>query len=99
MKWLLAGLLALHAVPAGALVTQDLSASTPAALAAALVGPGIAVSNVTFAGTSWSAGSFTGAASVFGFDAGVVLSSGAVADAEGPNSVNAVTMWNFLPGD
>ncbi len=51
-----------------------------------LVGPGISVSNINYTGSSVSLGSFSNANSIFnGMDEGVILCTGNVMDAVGPN--------------
>jgi hypothetical protein len=86
------------------LTTQDLSGTlTPEDLANALVGTGVSVSNVQFTGSDVAAGTFagggTGPGSIIGFDQGIVLSSGAVANVSGPNTYDDVSTANDQPGD
>lgn len=54
------------------------SGLTPLGYVQSLVGGGIVVSNVTFAGNTDQIGTFNGAASNIGFDAGVVLAAGPI---------------------
>ena len=82
-----------------ALVSQDLTTLTPADLADALVGSGVTISNVTYTGANISAGTFTGASGVIGFDGGVILSSGNIASIAGPNVEDGKTTVLGLPGD
>ena len=58
---------------------------TPAQYVNNLVGPGIAVSNVTYTGTTQQIGSFGGTSNI-GFAGGVVISSGATTELVGPAS-------------
>ena len=51
-----------------------------------LIGAGVTVSNVTYTGTPSQIGSFNGATSNIGFTGGVVISSGAVSELQGPAS-------------
>jgi len=82
------------------LVMTDLnSGSTPANLVSALLGPGVAVSNVTFTGANVAAGTFSGGAGIIGFDSGLVLSSGNIGLAVGPNTQDSATANNGLAGD
>lgn len=86
------------------LATQSLSDSlTPTILATTLVGTGVTISNVQYTGANGAAGTFsgggTGDGSTIGFDQGVVLSSGSIANVVGPNSHSAVTTQNGQPGD
>ena len=72
---------------------------TPDDLVRAIVGAGIVVSNVQFRGVLVSAGTFTNAQSVIGFDEGIILSSGDIANVIGPNQLSNATRQNGLPGD
>ncbi|GAA1058300.1 hypothetical protein GCM10017608_34940 [Agromyces luteolus] len=75
------------ATPAVAIgATAYINPVDPAALAQTLVGPGVAISNVTYVGDPVSAGSFSGGAASVGFDAGVTLGSGDIADTVGPTN-------------
>ena len=75
----------------------------PVDLANTLAGSGVTVSNVTFAGEEQAAGTFsgggTGAGAIIGFESGVVLSSGSVLDAAGPNDSDSTTVSLGTPGD
>lgn len=75
-----------------AIGTQDLTKLTPTQLVQLLVGPGVTISNVKFTGASQAAGSFTGGlADGIGIDSGVILSSGDIATASGPNDDEGAT--------
>lgn len=84
----------------GPVVTDLDHGVTAAQLAQSLVGPGVAISNVTYTGSNRSAGSFSGGAAGPGFDSGIVLSSGKVQTVtgdpacsrgvEGPNTCHEV---------
>lgn len=65
-----------------------------------LVGPGITVSNIqtTLPATSNIYGSFTGGLSVIGMDAGLLMTSGSVFNAIGPNISPSTSQDNGLPG-
>jgi uncharacterized repeat protein (TIGR01451 family) len=90
----------LSAIPALAVTTTDLSSITPQQLAQLLAGPGVTVSNVTFTGATVAGGSFSGGlADGLGIDSGVILSSGDIANAVGPNNNDGVTGFNKTPGD
>ncbi len=84
-----------------ALMTTDLTAGlTPLDLAQALVGTGVAISNVTFNGDNMAGGLFTeGLSEGLEIESGVLLSSGAIADAAGPNDSESTTSAFGLPGD
>src|SRR3954468_22675515 len=61
------------------LVVNDLEHGvTPTDLANVLVGQGVTISNVTYTGSSRGAGTFSGGATILGFDSGLVLDSGKV---------------------
>ena len=81
---------------AGIVVTES---SDAGALSSALVGSGVTVSSPVFTGSAGQAGSFTGGLSAgVGIDAGIMLSSGNVADAVGPNASPGTTTDFFGPG-
>jgi hypothetical protein len=79
-----------HAVSATIDLTDPL-VQTATQVAQSLVGPGVTIANVTHTGAPQSAGTFTGGALSVGFDAGVVLSSGRIADAVGPTNDSTST--------
>ena len=82
------------------LATQDLSgALTPADLANDLVGGGITISNVTYTGADVAAGRFSGGSGIIGFDSGIILSTGSVANVVGPNAEDDVSTPNGTAGD
>ncbi len=83
------------------LTTVDMTTEgvTPASLAQSLVGSGVAISNVTYTGVAQAGGTFAGGQSIFGFDSGVILSSGAVANVVGPNCSSGISADNGVPGD
>jgi hypothetical protein len=71
-----------------------------AALAGEILGSGITISNVTYAGTSTSAGTFTdGLSSGLSMDSGILLTSGDASLAVGPNSADGSGAVNNLAGD
>jgi|CXWL01.1.fsa_nt_gi hypothetical protein len=83
-----------------ALVTQDLTSGlTPADLVAALLGGGVAASNIQFNGVPVAAGTFAGGTGIVGFPSGIVLSSGSVAFVSGPNTQDSVSGVNAGIGD
>ena len=66
-------------------------ASDATALIDRLVGPfaaGVTVSNITYTGDDSAAGVFDGGTGIVGFEGGIVLSSGRVIDAVGPNTLD-----------
>jgi gliding motility-associated-like protein len=64
-----------------------------------LIGPGITVSNATINTQLNAAGTFNGTASNIGLPSGVLLTSGDVANAPGPNVNTGITTAHFAPGD
>lgn len=74
-------------------VTQNNDAD---ALASALIGSGISLvgGSASFTGNSIGAGTFTGGSSLIGINDGIILSTGDVLDAPGPNSSTAITSFN-----
>lgn len=89
-----------HQQTSRALVTQDLgSGLTPADLVSALLGTGVAVSNIHFTGAQIAAGTFSGGTGIIGFPSGIILSSGNIGFVPGPNSQGDVTAHNDLLGD
>ncbi len=83
------------------LTTVDLTTGLLAAdLAQALVGPGVSISNVKYTGDNTAAGKFSGGTSEgLGVDAGVMLSSGKISNAAGPNNSDGISASFNLPGD
>jgi hypothetical protein len=90
------------------LVVSDLNHGvTPADLANSLVGSAVTISNITYTGSPRSAGIFSGGLNIVGFDAGIVLNSGAAqtistdppcsVGVEGPNTcfeINGPDGWS-----
>jgi hypothetical protein len=82
------------------ITTTNLNSTTPLQLAQMLAGTGVTVSNVTFVGANVAGGSFTGGlADGLGIGSGVILSSGDIANASGPNTNDGITTDNNTPGD
>jgi hypothetical protein len=101
---ILASMLITAPAASAAVITTPLGgAVTPAALASALVGTGVTVSNAQFAGANVAGGTFagggTGPSGIVGFEQGVILSSGAIANVVGPNNSDSATTSNGQPGD
>ncbi|TWT46220.1 hypothetical protein RAS1_26690 [Phycisphaerae bacterium RAS1] len=83
-----------------ALTTQDLASGlTPTDLVNALLGGGVAITNVTYTGDPHAAGIFAGGTGIVGFDGGIMLSSGDIAFVPGPNTQDDATANNGLLGD
>lgn len=56
-----------------------------------LLGPGVTASNITFSGNPAQLGTFIGTSCYLGLDSGMVMASGAVTNAAGPNDESGVT--------
>lgn len=85
-----------------ATIEGNLNTLTPKDLADKLIGvspDAPAVSNVTFTGAGVAAGIFNETTNLFGFENGIVLSSGNINFIEGPNTSDGITGNNGLPGD
>ncbi|NLT95506.1 MAG: hypothetical protein GXW85_08260 [Clostridia bacterium] len=81
----------------GGLTVSEMT--TPEDLVARLLGEGVTVSNVSFKGTSSSAGTFSGGTGIIGFEEGIILSSGSIYNVVGPNQEDGITGVNGLFGD
>lgn len=64
-----------------------------------LIGGGVEVSNVTFRGVNFSAGTFEGGENIVGFDSGVILSTGSIFNVEGPNRQDGISTVTSTFGD
>lgn len=82
----------------GVAITTDNSPSS-SDLVSTLLGTGITASNIKFIGISNSAGVFADGKAAIGFDEGIVLSSGNIANVIGPNKSDSITQSNGLGGD
>ncbi|MEM7018339.1 MAG: IPTL-CTERM sorting domain-containing protein [Pseudomonadota bacterium] len=84
------------------LVTTDLDGgTTPAQMVQTFIGTNqVTVSNVQFTGNNSAAGLFSnGLAAGFNMDTGIILSTGRIADAAGPNNQGAQTFTYNSAGD
>ena len=72
---------------------------TPAQLVDTLLGAGVTVSNITYTGFAGASGAFDGTASNIGIGHGILLTSGEIVNAPGPNISPATGTDNLLPGD
>lgn len=69
-------------------------------LAQNLVGNGVTISDVKFTGDgSHCAGTFSGGTGIIGFENGVILSSGDIANVIGPNVLDGISQNNGQSGD
>jgi hypothetical protein len=83
----------------GQLTTTDLNTQTSEDLVNKLLGSGITTSNISYTGATHSAGTFSGGTGIIGFEEGIILSSGNISNVIGPNTSDAITANNGLPGD
>ncbi len=100
--WRVAAVAALlAAAPArGALVVSDIASGASAeSLVTSMLGGGVTVSNVVYRGCPAGAGTFGGGSGIVGFEGGIMLSSGSVASAIGPNTVGNFSTICDAPGD
>jgi hypothetical protein len=86
---------------ASSIVTQDMATGgqTASSLVNTLVGADVTPTNASFTGAAVAGGVFSGGTGPVGFDSGVVLSSGAVANVVGPNAFDNRTTNNGTAGD
>lgn len=64
-----------------------------------LLGPGVTASNITFTGNPSQLGTFNGVNCLLGLDSGMVMATGAVAGAAGPNNQPSITTNFYGTGD
>lgn len=87
-------------VKADTVVTSIVSGTTVIELAESIVGDGISISSVTYTGAPEAAGVFTESDdSVFGFNSGLILSSGSVDSIVGSNTASGTTDGFSTAGD
>jgi hypothetical protein len=80
--------------------TTDISGSlSPDDLVETIVGAGVTVSNVEYIGADVAAGTFTSDEETVGFESGIILSTGDVANVRGPNEDDGITGVNDTEGD
>lgn len=72
---------------------------TPENVVAVLVGSGVTYSNVGYTGATVALGTFTGGDGIIGFEDGIVLGSGDIAEVIGPNDDSGAGTSNNQPGD
>lgn len=94
VKHLISGAAALSVTLASysAMALTVTPSSDPSVLVSNILGSGITFSNVSYTGTSTSGGTFGDGLGAVGLDSGILLTTGSVANAVGPNnSPNATT--------
>lgn len=64
-----------------------------------LAGSGVTISNVTYTGTNQQIGTFNGVNSNIGFNSGLILTTGEITNAIGPNNTGAAGTGLSNPGD
>ncbi|MFZ5596938.1 MAG: Calx-beta domain-containing protein [Bacillota bacterium] len=90
----------LFATPGDPLTVKDMNSITPEQLVEAMVGSGVAVSNIQFAGDETAAGTFSGDPEILGLGSGIVLGTGDInKSVPGPNNNSGVSEEFYLPGD
>uniref|UniRef100_UPI004057C0A7 choice-of-anchor L domain-containing protein n=1 Tax=Candidatus Electronema sp. TaxID=2698783 RepID=UPI004057C0A7 len=82
---------------AWAITTND--APSPGELVSELLGPDITPSNITLKCAAGASGRFSDGSVSIGFEKGIILSSGNIANIAGPNKSNGITQGNNAPGD
>jgi len=89
------------APPATTVTTSSIGQNdiTVQTLVNSLLGDGVEVSNVQLTGGNIGAGVFEGGAAILGFNTGIVMSSGHVNSAPGPNTSDGTTTVRGEPGD
>ena len=96
--WVLA--IAMSVVTVSAQAIETTYTSSGKELAAKMLGSSqITISNVKLQSSDVSSGTFINGKDVVGFDTGIILSSGDIADVIGPNEVDYISGINALPGD
>ena len=68
-------------------------------LAQSLAGDDVTISNIVYTGAGAAIGSFTGGFGATGLGSGIILSSGAVGNVNGTNTLTNATASNGSPGD
>src|SRR5262245_51829044 len=86
-----AGVLIGAAAQAGLVTTDLTSGQTANSLVTAMLGEGVSVSNVVYRGCPAGGGQFSGGTGIVGFESGIMLGSGSVAAAVGPNTDGATS--------
>ncbi|MBN8702520.1 MAG: choice-of-anchor L domain-containing protein [Bacteroidetes bacterium] len=64
-----------------------------------LLGNGVTVSNITYNGDPQAIGFFKGATSNIGLDSGIIMTTGVIQDAPGPNSMFGASTSHYTSGD
>ena len=101
IAWLVLLLPRVHAQEVGLTVTPMGGGVTAATLVDELVGTGVETSDETYTDPSapQAAGLFSGGTGIIGFESGVLLTSGDVANVVGTNMSDSAGTDNGVPGD
>jgi len=99
LRFITTTLFLISTLTASAQISVD-STFSPYQLVQTLLGGGITASNITYTGdTTHASGLFSDTSGAFGITSGIMLTSGTVTNAPGPNSQDAASMDNLMPGD
>ena len=101
-RWLLAVTLSVVSVSASAVTTKDMKtgAVTPEQIVASLTGAGVTITNIKITGAQTGIGTFTGGTKDgLAVDAGVIMSTGDIKTAAGPNDNEGTTGTGSGQGD
>ncbi len=96
--WMIFGLISIAANSSFAQLLVD-NSLTEEELAQSLVGGGVTVSNVNLTCPNNAFGRFIGVGTGLGIDSGLILTSGTIFDAPGPNGDSGAGIDNAGPGD
>ena len=100
IAWMFVGAALMSATAHAALQTRDLGQGiTPADMVSALVGGGIAISNIQYVGATNASGVFCSGTGIIGFGSGILLTSGSAGNVIGPNNSTGISTDNGLGGD
>lgn len=64
-----------------------------------MAGGGLTATGITYTGSPTARGTFNGSASNIGFNSGILLTSGNLTNAIGPNNMSGASLGNLLAGD
>lgn len=64
-----------------------------------MAGGGLTATGISYTGSANSRGTFNGSASNIGFNSGILLTSGNLTNAIGPNNMSGASLGNLLAGD
>jgi hypothetical protein len=79
--------------------TTDLDTISKEQIVSTILGSGVTVKDIRVTGATTAIGTFSDTESVLGIEQGIILSTGDIADASGPNSADDTTKAHGLAGD